>query len=210
MKTDDLIRAMAADLPTSPKSALAAAMQSLPVAIAVSALIFAVTLGLRPDFMAHWQVVAPKLLATLVLVGAALPVCMRLARPERAGSAVFASLALPLVVIAGLIVADMLNTGPQGWQARAVGTTGLYCLTMIPLLSLAPLVAILLAARCGAVTRHYIAGAIAGLTAAGIGATIYALHCTDDSPLFVALWYTLAAIIMAVVGAVACRLTVRW
>ena len=35
------------------------------------------------------------------------------------------------------------------------------------------------------------AGAVAGLAASGIAATIYAWHCPDDSPLFLATWYSI-------------------
>ena len=44
-------------------------------------------------------------------------------------------------------------------------------------------------------------GAIAGLLSAGLAATLYASHCTDDSPLFVATWYTIAALVVAGLGA---------
>ncbi len=37
------------------------------------------------------------------------------------------------------------------------------------------------------------AGAMAGLMSAGLAGTLYALHCPDDSPLFVGLWYVLAS-----------------
>jgi len=36
-------------------------------------------------------------------------------------------------------------------------------------------------------------GGIAGLLSAGpLAATLYASHCTDDSPFFVATWYTIS------------------
>ena len=38
-------------------------------------------------------------------------------------------------------------------------------------------------------------------SSAGLAATLYASHCTDDSPLFVATWYTLAVALVAAVGA---------
>ncbi|MBX9710348.1 MAG: NrsF family protein, partial [Xanthobacteraceae bacterium] len=41
------------------------------------------------------------------------------------------------------------------------------------------------------------------LTSAGLAATLYASHCPDDSPLFVATWYTIASVIVAAVGALA-------
>jgi len=41
------------------------------------------------------------------------------------------------------------------------------------------------------------------LLSAGLAATLYAAHCTDDSPMFVATWYSLAAVIVAAIGAFA-------
>lgn len=210
MKTDELIRALAADLPTRQISINDAAMRVLPVAIVVSAGTFLLFLGIRPALSSQWTLVVPKLLVTGALAISAMFVCMSVARPEKAPWSVFAILCLPIVIMTGLVLSDLQRFGVLGWQTRALGSSGLYCLSMIPLLSLAPLAAILFAARCGAVTRHYLAGGIAGLAASGIGASLYALHCTDDSPLFVALWYSLASLVMAALGAIACRLTVRW
>ena len=67
------------------------------------------------------------------------------------------------------------------------------------------LVAALVGLRHGAPTRPAVTGAIAGLLASGLAATLYAAHCTDDSPLFVATWYTLAAGLVTAVGALAGR-----
>jgi len=52
-----------------------------------------------------------------------------------------------------------------------------------------------------AVTRPAAAGAMAGLLSAGLAATVYASHCTDDSPLFVATWYSLATALVTALGA---------
>ncbi|NJO33150.1 MAG: DUF1109 family protein, partial [Rhodospirillales bacterium] len=54
------------------------------------------------------------------------------------------------------------------------------------------------------------AGAVAGLLASGLSAALYATHCPDDSPLFVAVWYTLAVGAVVVVGALAGRRVLRW
>lgn len=61
------------------------------------------------------------------------------------------------------------------------------------------------ALRHGAPSRPRLAGALAGLVAGGIGATFYATHCIDDSPLFVAVWYRAGIAIMAALGSVAGR-----
>jgi hypothetical protein len=41
------------------------------------------------------------------------------------------------------------------------------------------------------------------LLSAGLAATLYASHCTDDSPLFVATWYTIATALVSAIGALA-------
>jgi hypothetical protein len=53
-------------------------------------------------------------------------------------------------------------------------------------------------------------GALAGAATAGIAALLYASHCPDDSPLFVATWYPLATLICAAVGALAGRRFLAW
>ncbi|MEQ1524980.1 MAG: NrsF family protein, partial [Aestuariivirga sp.] len=64
--------------------------------------------------------------------------------------------------------------------------------------------------RHGAPPRPVSAGAVAGLLAGGIAATFYAAQCNDDSPLFVAVWYTLAIASLAAIGAVGARQFARW
>jgi hypothetical protein len=58
----------------------------------------------------------------------------------------------------------------------------------------------MLALRHGAPTKPGLAGAIAGLAASGIATTFYAANCTDDSPLFVIVWYPLAIGLVALIG----------
>jgi hypothetical protein len=53
-------------------------------------------------------------------------------------------------------------------------------------------------------------GAVAGLLSASIAATLYAANCTDDSPLFVAVWYPLAIGFVALVGCLAGRRWLQW
>jgi hypothetical protein len=80
----------------------------------------------------------------------------------------------------------------------------------IPLLSLPLLVAALFGLRHGAPARPALSGAIAGALSAGLAATLYAAHCTDDSPLFVATWYTLATALVAAIGALAGSKLLKW
>ena len=77
-------------------------------------------------------------------------------------------------------------------------------------MGIAPLALFIAALRYGAPARPTLAGAVAGLAAGGISATLYAAHCTDDSPLFVATWYTLAIAILTAAGALGGRAFARW
>ena len=80
----------------------------------------------------------------------------------------------------------------------------------MPVLSIPLLVAALTALRHGAPTRPVLAGAVAGLLSGGLAAALYASHCTDDSPLFVATWYSLAIAIVTVAGMLAGSKVLRW
>jgi hypothetical protein len=73
----------------------------------------------------------------------------------------------------------------------------------IPLMSMPLLAGALIGLRHGAPTQPAVTGAVAGLLSAGLAATLYASHCTDDSPLFVATWYTIATALVTAIGALA-------
>ena len=78
------------------------------------------------------------------------------------------------------------------------------------MIGVGPLAVLLLAMRHGASTRPSLTGAVAGLVAGGLAATFYAAHCTDDSPLFVATWYPIAIGMLAILGAIAGKILIRW
>jgi hypothetical protein len=91
-----------------------------------------------------------------------------------------------------------------------MGHNAAYCLALIPLLSIAPLAGFILALRAGAPRRPALAGAAAGLAASTIASALYAWHCIDDSPLFVATWYTIAIALVTAIGAALGRRYLRW
>ena len=212
MKTGDLIRALAADSevhPMSPGRALALAL--IPgVAIALG-LHFAI-LGLRPDLLTLLG--EPRLLfklcLTILLLGLSRPLVLRLVRPGASVRRAALMLAIVPALLAAANLAELLAVPAAEWGQRLVGNNAMFCLKSIPFLAAAPLVATLLALRQGAPERPALAGAAAGLFAGAIGAACYATHCPDDSPLFVAAWYSLAIGIVAAVGAVAGSRCLRW
>ena len=81
---------------------------------------------------------------------------------------------------------------------------------LIPALGLGPLLAGLWGLRSSAPERPAMTGAVMGLAAAGVSGTLYALHCTDDSPLFVAIWYGIAAAFLSLLGAALGARMLRW
>lgn len=125
--------------------------------------------------------------------------------------------ALPrsLLIVPGLLIAfgighELATHLPQTYMSRLVGTNWAFCLITIPIMGAAPLAAILWALRRSAPASPVLAGAMAGFSAGAIAALLYALHCTDDSPLFVATWYTLAILMLTAIGALVGRKLLDW
>ena len=112
-------------------------------------------------------------------------------------------LLIPAGILAAGIGGEMMMPQRLPMMTRLVGNNSKVCMTAIPLMSLPLLAGALIGLRHGAPARPAVAGAIAGLVSAGLAATLYASHCTDNSPLFVATWYTLATALVAAIGALA-------
>ncbi|MFG1394290.1 NrsF family protein [Xanthobacter agilis] len=212
MKTDDLILALSADVPPR-GSSLAVALGAAVAAGAVAALVvMQLTLGLRPDILA--ALVTPRFLfkcvetAALTLMAARL--AARLARPGAPRWSAEAGLFVPALLLFGAVSLELASVPEASWARRMVGVNGAICLVMVPALSLAPLALLLAALRRGASESGALTGLVAGLAAGGIGAFFYAAHGTDDSPLFVAVWYTLAIGLVAALGAGLGWRLLRW
>jgi hypothetical protein len=205
METDQLIRTLAADNAHRAPPVGLVLVLALLAAAPFSLAIFFLGLGIRPDVMIAMRnpFFDLKFVVTLALAISAVAVSLHLSRPE----ASLQGWAWLLVIPAGLLVAgisgEMMMPQRLPMMTRLVGNNSRICMMAIPLISLPLLAAALVGLRRGAPTRPAIAGAIAGLLSAGLAATLYASHCTDDSPLFVATWYTLATALVAAIGALA-------
>lgn len=203
MDTEQLIRSLAADNSHRARPVGYVLMLALLAAAPVSLLIFFAELGVRPDIMTAMRnpFFDLKFAITLALAISAIAVALHLSRPE----ASLRGFGWYLLIPAGLLVAgisgEMMMPQRAPMMTRLVGNNSRFCLTWIPVLSLPLLIAALAGLRHGAPARPALSGAIAGLVSAGFAATFYASHCTDDSPLFVAFWYTLAIALVAAVGA---------
>jgi hypothetical protein len=211
MKTDELIAALVADRAAPGLSLARRVLLALLVGGLLSLGLFFVILGVREDFaaaLATWRFDLKLGLMLLALV-LAFGLCRALARPIPPPHPGRRLMPL-LVLVVAAVATELLIVPAAGWGARLVGSNALICLSAIPVLSLAPLAALLAALRAAAPPSPVLAGAAAGLLAAAGGAMLYAFHCFDDSPLFVATWYTLAAIPVVALGAVAGHRLLRW
>jgi hypothetical protein len=205
MDTDQLIRTLAADNAPRARSVGFLLALALLSAAPVSVAMFLAGLGVRPDVMSamHNPFFDLKFAVTLALALSAMTVSLHLSRPEASLRGWAWLLLIPVGLLVGGIASEMMLPQRLPMMTRLVGNNAPVCMTAIPLMSLPLLAAALIGLRHGAPTRPAVAGGIAGLLSAGLAATLYASHCTDDSPLFVATWYPLATALVAAVGALA-------
>jgi hypothetical protein len=212
MHTDELIRVLAADQQVSSRSTAGLLALCLATGFAVSAALFWAALGPRDDIatVAATPRFVLKIVEMLLLATAAAMLALRLARPAApAGGAALAVGAVIALLMAAAAIELLLIPSAQ-WSAKLVGSNSRICLTAVPLLSLPLLAAGLYALRSGAPTRPGLAGAVAGVVAGAAAASLYALHCTDDSPLFVVTWYSLAIAGITLLGWALGRHALRW
>ncbi|MFN3892468.1 MAG: NrsF family protein [Beijerinckiaceae bacterium] len=211
MKTDDLIRALAADAPATPGAGSRRALLLLGASTLGVVALFALVFTLRPDLAGAgaWSTLR-KLAFTLLLLAAGARGATALMRPDAEVREALVWFAAPLAALTAFITLDIAAHGFAGLGARAMGTMALQCLGSVALLSALPLAAFLYGLRNGASIRPGLAGAFAGAAAGGLAASLYALHCTDDSPFFVAIWYTLAVALVAIAGWLIGRRALRW
>jgi hypothetical protein len=205
METDQLIRTLAADNAQRERPVGFALAMALLAAAPVSAAMLFAGLGVRPDFMTAMRnpFFDLKFVVTLALAIPAIAISLHLSRPEASLRGWKWLLLIPVGLLLAGIASEMMMPQRLPMMTRLVGNNSRLCMTAIPLMSLPLLVAALIGLRHGAPTRPAVAGAIAGLLSAGLAATLYASHCTDDSPLFVATWYTIATVLVTAIGALA-------
>jgi hypothetical protein len=205
MKTEQLIRTLAADNAHRARPVGLVLALALLAAVPVSMAMFLMEFGVRPDVMTamHNPFFDVKFVVTLALAISAIVVSVHLSRPEASLKGWAWLLLIPAGILATAIACEMMMPQRLPMMTRLIGSNSRVCLTAIPLMSLPLLAAALIGLRHGAPTRPAVAGAIAGLLSAGLAATLYASHCTDDSPLFVATWYTISTALVTGIGALA-------
>lgn len=211
MKTEELINLLAEDSRVRTRFGRVMAI-ALVAAIVIASILLLATVGIRRDiaFAIGDGRVIFKIGMTILLVAASGGLLFGIGRPGMPLRTSLVLAAAPLALLAAGVIAEMSVIPVGAWKVRMIGNNARFCLLFIPLLALGPLAAFFAALRHGAPDSPGLAGAAAGLAAGAVASAAYAWHCADDSPLFVATWYTLAVAMVTGVGYLAGRRYLRW
>ncbi|MDR1853965.1 MAG: DUF1109 domain-containing protein [Azoarcus sp.] len=213
MKTDELIVMLATGVSavdrneTRRRFALATGLGGL-----LALILMLTTLGLRTDLAAalatpmFWA----KLAFAVVPAVVGLIAVFRLGRPGARVGWAFIVLAVPVLAMWALGVAQLVAAPAENRAALLFGRTWLLCPLLIGLLATPVFILVLSALKDLAPTRPTLTGAMAGIASGAVGATVYCLHCPEMAAPFVSVWYLLGMLIPAVVGAACGRRVLRW
>lgn len=213
--TDDLIRKLADEAGATPLAQGVFENLSfrfaLPVCLALALLsaIAVVTLVIGPrdglaDMALTWTFQF-KVVAMLLLAGGAGFLVRNAAVPGRSTGPVRALLPATLFLLVGLAF------DPSGFPLTGAREFSIpSCMGAIIFASLPALAMVLAAMRRGVPTRPRQAGALAGILAGSFGGLAYTIACINDGAAFVAIWYTLAIVIVSAIGAAFGQRLLSW
>lgn len=204
MRTEELAAMLArgAAVERLPRSAHLWVIASAGGLVAATAVLL-IAFGLHPQLLSLMALGGwwAKALFSLGVAATALHAALVLGRPGADPRRPLRLLLVPFAVMAAL-GAGQLALAPVGqWGDLIVGKTWLECMVIVAGLSVPTMVLSMRALAAVAPTRPMLAGAVAGLGAGGIGASVYALHCPEIAPAFVIVWYGFGMLAPAVVGA---------
>ncbi len=213
MKTDDLVAMLSTNVEPIGRGLVGRTISIAVAAGAVIALGFMLAaLGVRADLTTTRATVflLLKVAFALAVVGVAIRYLARLARPGAERGISPLAIAAPFAAIA-LLGAISLGVAPSShWDRMILGDQWLECLLSIPIIAIVPFAVTIFAVRRAAPTNLARTGAFAGLIAGGVSAMAYALHCTDDSLPFVAVWYGGTIVLCTLAGAALGPRLLRW
>lgn len=211
MKTDDLIKMLSANVEPTDRSKISRELTGVVLfGTATSITIALLTTGLRSNLENAHNIyyLLLKLAFAGMVVGFGVLYLSRLSRPgdEKMRSPHWAWVPLiAFLAIGALIAAPVMHL-----RTMVMGTEWIECLMSIPLIAVVPFAAVVWFLRRMAPTDLVRAGAVAGVVAGGMSAMGYALHCTDDSLPFIAVWYGSAIVLCALAGAALGPKLLRW
>lgn len=212
MKTQDLIGLLASDMRQTRLPARQQLTRPMLIGGLICAALMASLWGINPQLqeMVVRPVFIVKMLWLLSLMVFSVYGLLRLSRPGMPAGHTWTGLVLSWLT--------MLSLGlVQSWQADAdertlqwLGASWQVCSISIAALSLPVLGALLWALHQLAPTRPVVTGAVAGVMASSLAASIYSLHCTETSFAFFSLWYVAGMAAVGLLGAALGPRCLRW
>jgi hypothetical protein len=213
MRTDELIQSLAADLKSVPRHAIGQRIAfGMICGAAISIILIVAMLGIRDDLSAAVQGFSfwMKWTYTASLGLIAIVATSQLARPDASRFGWLWLLAAPILLLAGIGIAELVRAPPGTAINLWLGVSWSWCPWLVLLLSLPLFAGLLWSFKQFAPTRLRAAGAVAGLSAGAWAATLYCLHCPEVSAMFVLTWYSLGIGLATLLGALLGPRVLRW
>ena len=213
MKTDELVALLSTNPEPVDRGLVGRTLYvALAAGLIVSLGLSVVGLGIRSDLTMAGALIflVVKLCFAVGIVSLALIYLTRLARPGGERKAPYFQVAMPFLVIVVLAAISLVLAPSSHWDKMIVGDQWLECLLSIPIIAIVPFATIIWAVRRAAPTNLVRTGTFVGLVAGGVSAIAYALHCTDDSLPFVAVWYGGTIVLCTLAGAALGPRLLRW
>jgi hypothetical protein len=212
MKTNDLIALLASDTLQPQKPVRQQLLRQLLLGAVVCGVLLLALFGLNPqmDQMAVHPAFITKMLWLTALMGFSLYGLFRLARPGLGAGHTLWGIGLALLAMFSLGLVQLLQTASGARTAQWMGGSWQVCSVSIVGLSLPILGAMLWALRQLAPTRPALTGAVAGMLAGSLAASIYSLHCPETSLTFFAVWYVGGMALATGLGALLGARWLRW
>ena len=175
--------------------------------LAIAAVIVG-AIDVRPD-MGHMASIAKP--AFFALVAAFLAVALFLmALPGRRSRHWLYALSAVLISGVALTAQALLHGGEVVIADAMARPSSLACMLSVGLFGLVPLYWIMRWLKQAAVCRPMCAGAMAGGVSGALAASAYALHCQQDALMYISIWYVSPILLLAGLGAIWGRKTLRW
>jgi hypothetical protein len=214
MNMDDLIASLADDLtPVRP----GLAQRSVTLAAAAGALAALLLMlvaigGLRSDMMdamagvMFWTKIGYTASLALVALGAVIV----MTRPEADLPRWLWLAALPFALLAIAAGIELTYAPAEHRMGMWLGQTWHQCPVNVLAMAVPVFIGLTFAFRRFAPTRLRATGAVIGLASGAAAATVYCLHCTESTAIFVLSWYTLGIVVAAAIGALLGPRLLRW
>lgn len=212
MKTQDLIALLASDTLQPQKPVRLQVLSKMVLGATVCAVLLLAVFGLNPriDEMTTHPAFATKMLWLIALSVFSLYGLFRLARPGMGAGHTLVGIGLAFLAMLSLGWVQLLQTAPDARDAQWMGSSWQVCSFNITALSLPVLGALLWALRQLAPTQPVLSGAVAGVLAGSLAASIYSLYCPETSLTFFAIWYAAGIAVSAALGAAVGSRCLRW